>query len=522
MYKGNAFGNPDGSRTEIANMMSEFVVFDKKYFSSGVASPDDLKTRVIVGAKGSGKTVYLRRMQANLKLNSSIYVNEIEQELPSTDLVVRFGQCFSEPEITEKWMYVWKFAILRSVISNILKNSEWNQDVTEADKNRILEYEDVIFPHYNVPMTIYAEVRNILSHYSTRNQFNEYSEKREWDEIEIIVGSIIRTLPPIYFFIDSVDEEYAHAPMYWLRCQKGLFYRVMRLLRKDIYGNKLHVVISIRDNVMASVCESEHHTRYINEEHVKVLKWDYLTIQYFFESKVENLNECYFMNSGQEKNIFNWLGIDTIHNNHRNINEPIVQYILRHTRLLPRDIVIIGNSLAELKRMKYDSPDFDVSKAIRRKVAECAKTFGNELLQICANQINNNEMPKGAAHREYSEVYTSIKEYKESTSQLMKEILSQINSDKLSWEQIVNLEERANELLGENSKMFDVLWQNGGVGYIEEGPNGKSEVFFNEEYPEFLLPKRKRVYILRSCLIDAIGIQGGNWDSYPVIGGNLE
>ena len=522
MYKGNAFGNPDGSRTEIDIMMSEFIMFDNKYSSSGVASPDDLKTRVIVGAKGAGKTVYLRRMQANLKMNSSIYVNGIEQELPSTDLVVRFGQCFSEPEITEKWMYAWKFAILRSVISNILKNNEWNQDVLESDKNKLLGYEGIIFPHYNVAMTIYSEIRNILSNYSSRISFNEYCEKREWDEIESIIGNILKMLPPIYFFVDSVDEEYAHAPMYWLRCQKGLFYRVMRLLRKDIYGNKLHVIISIRNNVMASVCESEHHTRYINEEHVKILKWDYLTIRYFFESKISNLKSCYFINEGKENNIYNWLGIDVIHNNYRNINESIIQYVLRHTRLLPRDIIIIGNSLAELKAMKINNIDFDICKAIRKKVSKCAKTFGNELLQICANQINNNEMPKGAAHREYSEVYTSIKEYKESTSQIMKEILSKITTDKLSWSQIELLQEEERKKLGENSKMIDVLWQNGGIGYIEEGPNGKIEVFFNEEDPEFLLPKNKKTYMLRSCLVDAIGICGSFWDEDPVIGGNVE
>lgn len=522
MYDKNAFGNPDGSRTEIADMMSEFIVFNKKYFSSGVASPDDMKTRVIVGAKGSGKTVYLRRMNANLKLNNSIYVNMIEQEVPATDLIVRFGQCFSEAEITEKWMYVWKFAILRSVVSNILTNSEWNQDVTESDKNKLLEYANDIFPKYKVPMTIYSEVRNILSHYSTRNSFNEYAEKKEWDEIEIIVGDILKNLSPIYFFIDSVDEEYGHAPMYWLRCQKGLFYRVMRLLRKDTYGNKLHVIICIRDNVMASICESEHHTRYINEEHVKLLNWDYMTIQYFFESKIANLKDCYFINEDQEKNIYNWLSIKEIHNNYRNMNESIMQYILRHTRLLPRDIVIIGNSLAEIKSMKANTSDMDICRIIRKKVANCVKTFGNELLQICANQINNNEMPKGAANREYSEVYTSIKEYKESTSQMMKEILMQINSDKLSWDQICDLDNQARKVLGENSKMLDVLWQNGGLGYLEEGPNGKEEVFFNEEYPEFLLPKRKKTYILRSCLIDAVGIHNTCWDSEPVIGGNIE
>lgn len=522
MYKKNAFGNPDGSRTEIEDMMSEFIAFDKKYFSSGVASPDELKTRIIVGAKGAGKTVYLRRMRANLKLNSSTYVNEIEQEVPATDLIVKFGQCFSGAEITEKWMYVWKFAILRAVISNMLKNDEWNHDISDNDKKRLREYQGIIFPKYNVPMTIYSEVRNILSNYSTRNSFNEYAEKREWDEIEIIIGNIIKTLPSIYFFIDSVDEEYAHAPMYWLRCQKGLFYRVMRLLRKDIYGNKLHVIICIRDNVMASICKSEHHTRYVNEEHVKLLNWNYTTVQYFFERKISNLKDCYFINEDQEKNISNWLDTKMIHNKYRNMDEPIMQYILRHTRLLPRDIVIIGNSLAEIKRIKFDAPNTDVCRLIRKKVSECAKTFGDELLQICANQINNNEMPKGAANRNYAEVYTSIKEYEESTTQKMKEVLLQINSDKLSWDQICRLKESAKKILGENNKMFDVLWQNGGVGYIEEGPNGSGEVFFNEEYPEFLLPKNKETYVLRSCLIDAIGIHNTHWDSEPVIGGNKE
>jgi hypothetical protein len=273
---------------------------------------------------------------------------------------------------------------------------------------------------------------------------------------------------------------------------------------------------------MSSICESEHHTRYINEEHVKLLNWQYNTIQYFFDNKIANLKECYFIKDCNEKNISNWLGVEQIHNNYRNIDEPIEVYILRHTRLLPRDIVIIGNSLSEIKRLKSDSPNFDVCNLIRDKVSECARVFGNELLQICANQINNNEMPKDASNRGYSEVYTSIKEYKESTSQLIKNILLDINSDKLSWNQICDLNEKSKTILGENCRLFDVLWQNGGIGYLEEGPNGLKEKFFNELYPEFLLPKRKDTYILRSCLIDAVGMHSNNWDDRPVIGGNIE
>ena len=158
---------------------------------------------------------------------------------------------------------------------------------------------------------------------------------------------------------------------------------------------------------MASICESEHHTRYISEEHVKILNWDYLTIKYFFETKISNLKDCYFIKEMSEKNICNWLGIKEIPNEYRRIEEPIMQYILRHTRLLPRDIVIMGNSLSEIKRLVSTTPEIDIVFTIRKKVAECAKTFGNELLQICANQINNNEMPKGAANKHFPEDVTS-------------------------------------------------------------------------------------------------------------------
>lgn len=522
MYKRNAFGNPDGSRVEITDMMKEFVIFDKKYESLGVALPDEMKTRVIVGAKGSGKTVYLRRMRANLKLNQSICVSEIEQELPSTSLIVKFGQLYSEQEITEKWMQLWKCAILRSVISNALLNRDWNYEVTEKQKEILKEYEEILFPKYRTVMGVYAEARSILNSFRTAKEFNEYFEKSEWDEIERIISNMLVQLPPFYFFIDSVDEEYAHAPMYWLRCQKGLFYRVMRSFRHDKYGNKLHIVISIRDHVLASVYKSEHKTRYINEEHICLLNWNYESIKYFFETKIANLNNCYFINENNSKTLTNWLGINEIHNIRRGIIENLEDYILRHTRLLPRDIVIIGNSLAEIKMMVYEDPSKDVEKLIRRKVARVAKIFGDELLQICANQIVNNEMPKGAARQEYSEIYTSVVEYSETYAENIKKILFHIGSDKFDVEKIKECENLAIKLLGEHNNLFNILWQNGAVGYYEDSANGWEEVFFAEEdFEDFLLPRDKKTYILRSCLVDAVGIQRDEWDSLPIIGGNI-
>ena len=201
------------------------------------------------------------------------------------------------------------------------------------------------------------------------------------------------------------------------------------------------------------------------------------------------------------------------------MKEPIEQYILRHTRLLPRDIIIMGNSLVEIRNIKENTVDFDLEKIIRKRVSNAAKAFGNELLQICANQVINNEMPKGAAQKEFSEVYTSIEEYNDTIVEEIKSILLDINSDKLTNIDLLKLEEKANEKLGDKNKVFDVLWQNGALGYLDSGSNGEEEIFFTaNEYLEFLLPRNKQIYILRSCLIDALGIRNDNWDKRPVLG----
>ena len=518
MYGRNAFGNPDGSRTDIEDMMQEFVIFERKYFSSGVASPDDLKTRVIVGPKGAGKTVYLRRMRANLLLNPSIFANSIEHEVPPSDLVIKFSQSFNSELITEKWSLAWKYAILRSVISNILFNSTWNTNVSNEQKDILKSYYNKLYPKFRRPMNVYSELKDIIFEHGSRNRFYNYSNLHQWAEVEAVVAEIMKELPPIYYFIDSVDDEYAHAPMYWMRCQKGLFYRVMRFTREETYGNKLHVIISIRDNVFSSVCLSEHHTRYINEEHIRILNWDYTTIAYFFKNKISKLDEEYFINEG-ERSLYNWLNRKTINNRARNITEPLELYILRHTRLLPRDVVVLGNSLAEIKQKYSSNPSLDIDALVRTKVSECSTDFGNELLTICANQINNNEMPHDAGIKDYSGVYTSIKEYEHSTMSNLKKLIIELGKDRFTSEDITRVNKKADEVLGENHSFFDVLWQNGAVGYLEEDPNGKREIFFNTVNPEFLLPDNKKTYLLRSCIIDSVGMELIKYDTVPVIGG---
>ena len=49
-------------------------------------------------------------------------------------------------------------------------------------------------------MSIYDELRNILVSYDSRKGFDMYIEKREWDELAYVLGTILRKMPPIYFY----------------------------------------------------------------------------------------------------------------------------------------------------------------------------------------------------------------------------------------------------------------------------------------------------------------------------------
>ena len=349
----NPFGNPDGSCVQIEDMMQGFIDMNDQTFMQNVEIQNHVIHRVIVGAKGAGKTVYLRRMQAKLRKNDSVMACDIGFEVPATDLIIRFGNQFPREILTEKWSGIWKLAILRALISHIVIENEWSKSAPKMLVTQLKQYADFLYPDYKVPMSIYGELKDILSSYITMNQYNEYSTQRGWEEIENIIRKILQYLKPIYFFLDAVDEEYGNAPTYWMECQKGLFYRVMRFVQEGDLSNRLFVIISVRDNVWSSIY-SGNRVNYYNEEHIQILKWDYRSIEYFFNSKIKTLEEKYVRNMVRDVQINDWLGITNVKNVYRNISEPVMQYILRHTRLLPRDVIIMGNVLAAIRKYSIE------------------------------------------------------------------------------------------------------------------------------------------------------------------------
>jgi hypothetical protein len=498
------FGNPDGSRADIEDVISEFVDFNPAYGHLATRANDSM-VRVIVGKLGAGKTVYLRRLQDFQAHQDSVYADVPEQSLPKTEVVVKACQWFSDSVLVEKWMQIWERAIMRSLASHLLRRPELRQQLRDEQADEIEKSYARLLDDFRRPRSIYSQVRDIINQRQTGHQLSTYLDDPLWDDLEDLLGEVIGQCKPIYFYLDAVDEEFGHAPMYWLKCQEGLFYQVMRLLRDHRMGGRLHVVVCIRDIVMSSVYRSEHAPRYYNEPHIRVLTWDRGSLLYLLGQKLQRLPPSLLMRRATNgpPTIGDWLGVNG-HCPGPDGDETIEDYLLSHTRLIPRDIISLGNELSEeVLRQKHAGHESLPPAALAGVVQRCAKRFGDSQLAQCANQISSDLMPENAALHNYSELFTSTQAYISGVQEEVRSFVRMIGVDRFSRADLKALQEVADLHFEKATDLASVLWQNGLLGYIDE--SGRRRFYSMGDVEGFHFPPDVGTYVLHPCLVHAVG-----------------
>jgi hypothetical protein len=500
------FGNPDGSRADIEDVISEFVDFGgDPAFGHLATRANDSMVRVIVGKLGAGKTVYLRRLQDFQAHQDSVYADVPQQSLPKTEVVVKACQWFSDRVLVEKWMQIWERAIMRSLASHVLHRPELRAQLRDEQIEEIGHSYARLLDDFRRPRSIYSQVRDLINQRNTAHQLSAYLDDPLWDDLEDLLGEVVGRCKPVYFYLDALDEEFSHAPMYWLKCQEGLFYQVMRLLRDHKLGGRLHIVVCIRDIVMSSVYRSEHAPRYYNEPHIRVLTWDRNSLLYLLQRKLQRLPPSLLMRRAASgpPTIGDWLGVDGDWPGPDG-DGPIEDYLLSHTRLIPRDIISLGNDLnEEVLRQKQAGHEGLPAAAVHRVVQRCAKRFGDSQLAQCANQISSDLMPKNAALHDYSELFTSTQAYISGVQEEVRSFVRLIGVDRFSRADLGALQEMADLHFEQATDLASVLWQNGLLGYVDE--SGRRRFYSMGDVEQFHFPPEVGTYVLHPCLVHTVG-----------------
>ena len=394
---------------------------------------------------------------------------------------------------------------MRSLASHLLCRPELRQQLRDEQAEEIKHRYARLLDDFRRPRSIYSQVRDIINQRHTAHQLSAYLDDPLWDDLEDLLGDVVGQCKPIYFYLDALDEEFSHAPMYWLKCQEGLFYQVMRLLRDHKLGGRLHIVICIRDIVMSSVYRSEHAPRYYNEPHIRVLTWDRSSLLYLLQRKLQRLPPSLLMRRAASgpPTIGDWLGIN---GEWPGLDDdgPIEDYLLSHTRLIPRDIISLGNDLnEEVLRQKQAGSEGLPPAALERVVQRCAKRFGDSQLAQCANQISSDLMPKNAALYDYSELFTSTQAYISGVQEDVRSFVRMIGVDRFSRADLGALQEMADLHFEKATDLASVLWQNGLLGYVDE--SGRRRFYSIGDIEQFHFPPEVGTYVLHPCLVHAVG-----------------
>ena len=504
------FGNPDGARENLDALLERFVDFaGNEAFGALATRADDMRARMIVGRMGAGKTVYLRRLQASADHEASVYADTSQGDLPSTESVVRTCQFFDRRDLVEMWRRIWSCAIVRTVTAHVLRRRELRDRLDAELREELARYQHLIGSG-RTPGTIYSHLADILYEYDAKHKLMAYLQRRDWNDLTHFLREAVGELPPVAFYVDGVDESFANAPMYWLPCQEGLFHAVMQWLKDQRVGGRMHIVATIRDVVFSSVLRTEMASKYRGEPHVRVLDWDAASLTYLLHDKIKRLDKRYLAVPDAEDPIAAWLGHEEIDNIARGNRERTVDYVLRHTRLIPRDLVEIGNSLSNAvlrARQAHDGPP--TQQTIRDVVAAAAAAFGNDQIQQCANQISADLAPQQSGRYGYADLYVGSHAYiRDDLVEALRQSLLLLGVDRFDAPSLRCARDLLQQHLDGQTDLATVLWQNGLLGFVGRRSGVEGTFFYSMRgMTELQPPLSEREYVLHPCLIDAVGVR---------------
>jgi len=408
------FGDPDAARANLNDFIAiDGVLVDPRKNNATMGD------RIIVGRKGSGKTLYLRALQdaaeqkglltspGSVTINTDTVVFFLQRIREYVNTLDRGGEMAAYIDrrrtIISIWKTIWERSINICVLSLVLNNMQRSTsiDLPPALLNLgikslgdvqeyVIHQFSTLFQLPLTPLAPEACLTSISDHFESPRRLHAFLNEQRWHEFLFVLQNLCRIVPPIAIYIDAVDEDFEDAPEAWLTCQSGLYRAVLQSgFHHDTFSGRVHVVAALRDVVYSAALHGEHSDRQYQARQIKLLDWNPASVEQFL---TEKLKRCVRKRSQRNKRadlddlIHQWVGFTEVETGRRNI-EPVSHYILRHGRMLPRDIIQFGNAISkEMEGRHTRGLEFE-SPSLRKAVSGVSEQIGKQAISVCINEI---------------------------------------------------------------------------------------------------------------------------------------
>jgi hypothetical protein len=311
---------------------------------------------VIVGRRGSGKSRYLRALELDAARPDDQSRRLLVLEQRDSGIVIGPMRSIhaaypDQFERLELWIKIWGSAIYTSIASGLLNINARRQ--TAAGTVNIEPDDLAFFERFLIDnlqgskasFSVVAALNHFLNANPNRSRIHQFAFDPIWNEVEDRLLRIISNSTPVACYLDSLDDSYAACPAESTDCQVGLLLWVLGKSADPIVGGRMHVVVTVRDAVYSAFMETEHGYRY-DGKRARRLDWSRRAAGQFLDEKITSLDRQFLVKPKAADPMERWLGTSTLRNPARNnAEESYRDYLLRHTRFLPREIVEIGNKV---------------------------------------------------------------------------------------------------------------------------------------------------------------------------------
>jgi hypothetical protein len=519
------FGPPDAATADldINQLREQFVNIDGTIDKSVV----DAIPRVVFGRKGAGKSHYIRALNAIKAGDHSVLAFGTSTNPPPHTWVIRLSLALKEDAIPT-WSELWRKACLGAAAATLLWDGHRARLEPALNDTFVAPLEQATRVALSLKrpptgaMDPFTAARHIMGRSGDLRRFHAALNRPEWQELEELLAPILAASPPLYFFLDNLDSAEAFAPRPWQACQRGLLDAILHLAEDDRW-KRLHVVVALKDTVVQSLFDSINGQRYVHSPLLHRLEWNTPQTLEFLQKKIDSLPERWLTGNTSGTLAQRWLARESIDNTVRNCEENIEAYLLRHTLLLPRDVVEMGNCLCDAistarAQQRSGLLDDEVRGAVNRAAWQIGQTgmFGSGIEM--ARRLMPSDAPLHGAGEAYgvTELNGSVGDEPNMTRAIteqyadsLKKSVMEIRRDRFEACDLEAMERSVGMCFQQPEAAEEArgaLWRLGMVGVIDGSlESGEARFYGHSEHDRPTPPSDATRFAFHPSMIDFLG-----------------
>lgn len=326
---------------------------------------------VVVGPKGSGKTLLMKFKRKSLEpLGYKLLPdNQLLDVAPGKPLAFDDDQLDYIRQHKEFWSILWQISICIAVIKahNINEVKRFDFPLRNILEN----------PYLKTPFQIFA---NLL--HSTPQLF--FASMQDFNAIALPIFATLHTQTAV--FIDNIDEFFdqhlehkgrhtVHGQMihdFWHNAQIGLLLAVRSLSAQNPH---VKIYASIRIEAY-NACKEQLVDLANIKPYILFLNFNRDDLRSIFEQNILIEKASALVEPKSENLMARLFGSDNLHIRHTYTGrlEPVFDYVVRHTRGRPRDLMTVGSHVAHVP------VNMRGAQAIRDAVNEAAAELGQTFI----------------------------------------------------------------------------------------------------------------------------------------------